>query len=94
MTRRQNLVAARISTGWHPLGRHSRLHPDAAHDTTNHDGSGLHCGTCRFREIRRYHDKSYPKCTYGNGIRISHSDTSDVRAWWPACTDYQPDSEE
>lgn len=88
--RRRQLIAARIQAGWHPLGRNIRLHPDAA---VGPDDDGLHCGTCRFREIHRYHDKSYPKCVYGDGVRVTHSETSDVRAWWPACTDHQPESE-
>lgn len=83
--RRQRLIAARIARGVHPLGN-VLLHPDAAR---GRDGEGLRCGTCQWRRTAQYHDKRYAKCWYGDGIRVSHSESSDIRSWWPACTDYE-----
>lgn len=88
--RRQRLIAGRIANHIHPLGRGIRLHADAAH---GRDGDGLRCGTCRWRELVRHHDKIYPKCYFGNGIRVSGCESSDVRVWWPACTDYTPEGD-
>ena len=48
------------------------------------------CGTCWFREVLSYHNRSYAKCVAGDGIRVTHGAGSDVRAWWPACPDYSP----
>lgn len=82
--RRTRLVAARIASGTHPLG-YVGLHPDAARER---GGDGPRCGTCRFRVLQSHHDKKYPKCVYGNGIRVSGCESSDIRAWWPACRDW------
>lgn len=82
--RRRELVERRIRVGTHPLGYIS-LHPDAPR---TRDGKGPRCGTCRFREIERYHNRTYPKCQFGDGIRVSNCESSDIRAWWPACRDY------
>lgn len=86
-------IAARIATGIHPLGKDIRLHADAARER---GGTGLTCGGCRFRENLRHHNKSYPKCRMPLRVgertwypRDTHSDSSDVRAWWPACKDFQ-----
>lgn len=41
-------------------------------------------------------DRTYPKCLFGETNednrppRASHGGATDVRAWWPACTDYSP----
>lgn len=83
--RRAQLVARRIAARIHPLGNLT-LHADAA---TERDGDGLRCGTCRHRETLEHHNRKYPKCTYGNGIRVSGCESSDIRAWWPACRDYE-----
>jgi len=83
--RRVRLVARRIATGMHPLG-YVRLHRDAAR---GRDGDGLRCGTCRFRQLQDYHGRTYPKCVFRDGIRVSGCESSDIRAWWPACRDYE-----
>lgn len=83
--KRQRLVERRIRDGIHPLGYVS-LHPHAARER---DGEGLRCGTCQFRELQEHHNRTYPKCLYGNGKRVSGCESSDIRAWWPACRDYQ-----
>ena len=76
-----------IAAGRHPLSLAlgpRALHADAS---TNPDDttSGPTCGTCIHRDPGRY-----AKCTYGGGARISHGVGTDVRAWWPACTTYDP----
>lgn len=85
--------ARALANGAHPLGvafnRHLPLHPDAA-PADDRVAPGLRCSTCRFREVLGHHSRSYPKCTHGDGARISHGAGTDVRAWWPACRDYEP----
>jgi hypothetical protein len=94
-----------IASGRHPLTR-GPLHPFAAPEIASPDaekGRPFTCGSCRFREVLRYHNRSYPKClrdlTYGghdaanvdlNDVRnVSHGGATDVRAWWPACAGYE-----
>lgn len=75
-TLRQHADAAK---GIHPLTRR-RTHEDAART----------CGNCRFRQLVRWHNRSYPKCAFGDGWpRATHSGASDVRAWWPGCGDHE-----
>lgn len=90
------LIAARIRRGEHPLGG-IRLHRDAA---AGRDGEGLRCGACAYLTPVRHHDGRYLKCglplmvggkeTYP---RVSHSEASDVRRWWPACPDWEATAE-
>lgn len=87
-TRRK--VARRILAGTHPLG-YVPLHPLASRDPDDRE-AGPRCGGCAHRRT----DYGYPKCfkpfSYGDKTtypRATHSETSDVRAWWPACHDYQ-----
>jgi hypothetical protein len=69
---------ADVAVGRHPL-THGRLSADSA----------ARCGNCRFRVLERWHDRTYPKCAARDGARIAHSAQSDVRAWWPGCTDHE-----
>ena len=77
---------ADVAVGRHPLTRG----PLAV-------GPSLTCGRCRFREVLAYHARSYPKCVWQPASaeasswppRVSHGSASDVRAWWPACPDYE-----
>jgi hypothetical protein len=82
--------------GQHPLGVTLNtplpLHPDAA-SAEDPQAEGLRCGTCQFRQPLGHHTRSYPKCQAGDGARVSHGAGTDVRAWWPACRDYQPKEE-
>lgn len=84
--------AARIGAGLHPLsigGRYLRLHPDAPHDAKKDDARDYpRCGDCVHRVLQDHHNKTYPKCDVGG--RDSSSTASDVRAWFPACVDYEP----
>jgi hypothetical protein len=98
-TRRQ---AAMLTRGVHPLapplGYPLRLHAEAA-PTDGRGAPGRRCGNCRFREVLGHHDRSYAKCLAPGLLsaeaykrlgppRVSHSAATDVRAWWPACTDH------
>lgn len=87
--RRRRLIDRRIAFGEHPLGRKIPLHPDAPRDR---DSPGPRCGTCQFRSLYQHHNRTYPKCDFGNGIRRSGCESSDVRAWWPACHDYHQEN--
>lgn len=82
-------IARRIATGTHPLG-YLPLHPQACRDPLDRE-AGPRCGGC----IHRGHKFGYPKCqkpfTYGDITtypRVTGSESSDLRAWWPACPDY------
>lgn len=92
---------AALAAGRHPLqpiaGHLLRLHPEAApHD--DRTAPGRRCGNCWHRHVLPWHNRTWPKCTYGvanptdtadgSHPRISHSAASDCRAWWPACTDH------
>ena len=89
-----------LRAGTHPLGMlpkilpgHLPLHPDAP-AADDRDATGARCGNCRFRQVLAYHNRSYAKCTFGRtedrpAPRISHGTATDVRAWWPACRDWE-----
>jgi acetyl esterase/lipase len=68
---------ALIAAGVHPLSRRMwgaiRLGPE-----------GETCGSCAYLEKIQPGNKSYHKC----GLRITYSAASDIRKWWPACTEW------
>jgi len=91
-----------IRIGIHPLAG-GRIHLLAPLDASPGDPKNLpyRCGSCAWRQVLPYHNKSYPKCMWPGTQgaddyeehgppRVSHSASSDVRAWWPACRDYTP----
>lgn len=94
-------VARRIGAGIHPLGEPIRLHPDAPRDLDYQEArrstsAGPRCGSCRFRVPVEHHGRKWPKCQLPTLIggretfpRVTHSEISDIAAWWPACTDYK-----
>lgn len=91
--RRRRLVALRIATGVHPLG-YVPLHPDAPR---RRGDEGPTCGDCRYRVTVGGRNRNYPKCelpvTIGDRTvypRATGCESSDIRRWWPACTDFQP----
>lgn len=95
--RRRTLRQARdLTAGRHPLTG-GRLHPDAA-PADDRRAEGARCGTCRFRAVIGYHNRSYGKCLWPNPDaaklhdlpRVTHGAATDCRGWWPACTDWQP----
>jgi hypothetical protein len=85
LTKRQQ---ADVEHGRHPLTG-GALHAEAA-PAEPRSAPGRRCGNCRFRESIGHHDKTYPKCQFGGGGRVTSGAASDVRAWWPGCTDHQP----
>lgn len=89
--------AAKIAAGEHPLswvGEVPKRVPLAP------AGTGT-CGTCVHKMRPAHHGRVYPKCATGrfrvpdcSGFRevwprASHSEATDVRAWWPACTAWE-----
>jgi len=46
------------------------------------------CGDCAHRVLVHWHDYTYPKC---EEMHWAHSAANDCRAWWPACTSFQPE---
>jgi len=95
-TRRQ---AELLASGRHPLssplGFPLPLHPDAA-PAADRTAPGLRCGSCQFRQLLRHHDRVYGKCylpgpVTGRPVRVTNGAATDVRVWWPACRDYQPE---
>ncbi len=94
-TRRQREA---IRNGAHPLAvsldRPLAIHRQAAAD-------GRTCGTCRFRMvINTGHEAAHPKCLIEKGPfartmadspypRVSNGAGTDVRRWWPGCTDHE-----
>jgi len=85
--RRTQRNLAALAAGRHPVGRRP-LHPDAP-PVGDRAAAGPRCGGCAhlFRKVRA---GTYLKCeqnaTGGPG--------TDLRAWWPACADYQPNAKE
>jgi hypothetical protein len=73
--RLRRLQQEAIDAGWHPATGHPLLRGD---------GAGLTCGQCRLRVFKG----RYPKCEL-HRLGASHSESSDVRAWWPACIKFQ-----
>lgn len=89
-TRRQRGL---LAAGQHPLTlvltRPLRLHAEAA-PADPRDAPGRRCGNCVFRRaLSAYSGKSYPKCTFGDGARVSHGGATDCRAWWGGCVDHE-----
>lgn len=86
-----------ISRGQHPLTYLGAVrHPDTLSEVyARGDARGrpLTCGTCRFRELHGAGNRTVAKCIWPPGTmaapRFTSSASSDVRAWWPACTGHE-----
>ena len=74
--RRRDRQLAAIKTGVHPLNGLPLLDSPA----------GQTCGTCAHRRHYRMAAKPYPKCELGP---LAHGPATDVRASWPACTQWE-----
>ncbi len=57
------------------------------------------CGGCALRSLEFGGARSYPKCIQGAsldttprpaGPYMTHGPATDVRAWWPACSQFVP----
>jgi len=90
-----------VDLGGHPLGiviDGIRRHPETlgqAYAANDPKARSLTCGSCIHRVLMGYHTADYPKCNAGGIARISHGSGTDIRAWWPACTDHEaaPDAD-
>lgn len=84
-----------ISEFRHPLWRvfPTWRHPETrglAYERDDEKDRPHTCGSCRFRQVLDHHGRTYPKCVQGDTApRATHSTSSDVRAWWPGCRDYE-----
>lgn len=95
--RRTIRQAEAIARGVHPLALvvpTIRMHPDTDRGARPGDGiKTLRCGSCKWRALWLWHNKTYPKCTnlHGRPTRplTTHGAATDCRAWWPACTAYE-----
>lgn len=93
LTRRQY---ADVEAGRHPLTGQP-VHPEAPKGTDRPKQlrEAFTCGGCRFLSDNGW---GYLKCQAPgpDGKRIparqTHGPQTDVRRWWPACPDYQPDA--
>jgi len=81
-----------ITRGHHPLAYlGAARHPETRGETYTRDdtrGRPLTCGTCAHRELFTPGARTVAKCTgsnTGGWPRVTHSPSSDVRSWWPAC---------
>ena len=90
-----------ILHGQHPLAVALKtsipLHLDGPADPLDRNAPGLRCGGCQFRGPHNAGTATtFTKCWWqppgkpGPKPRISKGPGTDVRAWWPACTEYQP----
>lgn len=87
-TKRQH---EQVAAGRHPLTG-GPIHPLASRhrDPTAPKTDPFTCGSCWFRSSTAWRAGVYPKCWADDGRRATHSATTDVRAWWPACPSYTP----
>lgn len=63
------------------------LHPAASRDR---GGPGPRCGDCTHLYVKHAGNSRFLKCDQTNVRADVHHDGPDMRAWWPACTRYQP----
>ncbi|GAA3223046.1 hypothetical protein [Actinocorallia longicatena] len=84
--RRTAKQQAALARGAHPTSlyfqRTVRLHPDAA-PADSRTADGLRCRTCARLSNNGW---GYLKCS---NVGDSHSAATDMRAWWPACVNYE-----
>lgn len=86
--------AEALAAGVHPLalalptGRTLGVHAQAA-PADDRQAAGRRCGGCLWRTLVGGHARDYPKCGRPGAPR-SGGTATDVRAWWPACTEHIP----
>lgn len=95
--RRTIRQAQTIAAGRHPLG--GRLHEQAA-PADDRDAPGRRCGNCWYRRLTYTNgNRQWPKCfvdqenptdaqPYPVSLRLTRGAATDVRRWWPACTQH------
>jgi hypothetical protein len=69
--------------------RHARKLAAGVHPITGLKlaDNGETCGSCEHRVSVSGGNRNYPKCDL---TPMSRSETSDTRAWFPACTSWEP----
>lgn len=93
---RQNLA---MHNGRHPLlailgVTNQALHPAVVVDVplpitdARPTVTGPTCGDCEHRKMQHGGASDYPKCFGFPGLN-THGESSDVRAWWPACHKFE-----
>jgi hypothetical protein len=93
--RRTQRQAEAVARGSHPLAlvfpliRRHRETVGLEYSATDRKGRDLTCGSCCWREVDEYHGRVYAKCGKGVGARISNGAATDLRSWWPGCTDWK-----
>ena len=89
--RRTKRQAALLATGRHPLSSPLRislwLHAEAA-PAGDRAAPGRRCGNCLWRRPGLYAKCILPGPGGGPPLRVSHSAATDLRSWWPGCTDH------
>lgn len=91
--KRSRRQAFLISLGYHPLsavvpGRMLRLAHDASRDRA---GPGPRCRGCaHFGQLDREGDpfERSQRCWFNKAERVTKGAATEVRGWWPACTDF------
>lgn len=91
--------ADKMAAGEHPLSRVGDVPKRVLLLTPANEAKW--CGTCAHKLRPHHHGRAYPKCAAGafrspdgNGFRdvwlcAAHSESTDVRSWWPACSSYE-----
>jgi hypothetical protein len=77
-----------MAVGMHPLAklvRGLKLHPEAA-PPQDRSAPGLRCGNCARTLRQGMTTRPYLKCE----LYPSRSEASDIRNWWPACSEFKP----
>lgn len=85
---------AAVDHGQHPLAVALRtsipLHPDAVASLDPADG-GPRCGGCGWRAVvDGGHAGRFPKCVIDGMLRVTNGPGTDVRRYWPACAQFDP----
>lgn len=81
--RRTQRNLAALAAGRHPVSGRA-LHMDAP-PADDRAAAGPRCGTCT-RLFRKVRSGTYLKC----GLNATGGPGTDLRAWWPACAEYNP----
>lgn len=83
--RRTALAMVSIARGVHPLTR-LPLHSDAA-PADDRQAPGARCAGCANKTKVGHNASTYLKCAL---VTETRGPSTDLRAWWPACTRYTP----
>ena len=91
--RRTLRQAGDVRNGRHPLTK-GPLHPEASREAApgGSRSKPFTCGGCKHLASNGDYLKCFLPGLNGRPMpwRLSHSEATDVRRWWPACPDYEP----